>query len=314
MVYAFDPDLAPVAPLMPRFDIADVPAAREQTREFERQAPPLPDAPGLLDEEVHVPATGPDRTVRCRVFRPADDAPGAPAVIHLHGGAFVAGSVDLEAGDARRFAAELGAVVVSVDYRLAPDHPYPAALDDVHAVLEFLAGGAYGVDADRIAVAGQSAGGGLAAALTLRVRDHGGPTLAGLCLSIPELDHRLDTPSMTAYDDTPIWTRTDAHRSWAYYLGDTDPVPAYASPAVAEDLTGLPPAYVSVCEFDPLRDEGMAYASRLVQAGVPTELHLFPGTFHGAEMVAGAAVAERMVAEKTAALGRLLRARAGVTL
>lgn len=253
-----------------------------------------------------------DQTIRCRVFRPADERAGAPALIHLHGGAFVAGSIEVEAAGAQRFAAELDAVVVSVDYRLAPEDPYPAGLEDVYTVLTWLAAGAYGIDVDRIAVAGESAGGGLAAALALLARDRGGPHLVGQCLGSPMLDHRLDTPSMRAFDDTPIWSNADARRGWAHYLDAIEPVPSYASPSRAVDLAGLPPAYVAVCEFDPLRDEGIAYATRLVQAGVPTELHLYPGTFHGSELVP-APVSDRMVADKVTAVRRLLRARSEVT-
>jgi acetyl esterase len=163
--------------------------------------------------------------------------------------------------------------VLSVDYRLAPKHPYPAAVEDCYAALAWLAGAAteLGVDPDRIAVYGDSAGGGLAAAVALLARDRGGPRLAMQFLGIPELDDRLETPSMTAYVDTPVWNRPRAEVSWAYYLGDaikpgSRDVPAYAAPARATDLTGLPPAFITVCQFDPLRDEGIAYAS-----GSPTQ-------------------------------------------
>jgi acetyl esterase/lipase len=154
-----------------------------------------------------------------------------------------------------------------------------------------------------------SAGGGLAAALTLFVRDHGGPPLRFQVLDAPVLDDRLQTASMRTFVDTPLWCRHDAELSWRHYLGERDGnVPVYAAPARAADLSGLPPGYVSVYENDPLRDEGLAYASRLLEAGVQVELHLFPGTFHRSTVVAGAAVSRRQTEETVTALQRGLAA------
>jgi acetyl esterase/lipase len=199
------------------------------------------------------------------------------------------------------------AVVVSVEYRLAPEHPFPAGLEDCYAALVWLAAEAraLGVDPARIAVMGQSAGGGLAAGLALLARDRGGPRLCCQLLGIPELDHRLETASMREFVDTPLWNRPNAIMSWRHYLGEPPgEVSPYASPAIAKDLRGLPPAYVSTMEFDPLRDEGIEYALRLLQAGVPVELHQYPGTFHGSGLVAGAAVSRRAQAEWLDALAR----------
>jgi acetyl esterase/lipase len=196
-----------------------------------------------------------------------------------------------------------------LEYRLAPEHPFPAGLEDCFAALDDLAKNSadLGVDPRRIGVGGASAGAGLAAATALLARDRGGPQLCMQYLGIPELDDRLETPSMRAYTDTPVWHRPNAVLSWQYYLAGQAPTP-YAAPARAEDLSGLPPTYVDVCEFDSLRDEGITYAQRLVQAGVPVELHLYPGTFHGSSLVAEAAVSRRMAGDATAAIGRLLRA------
>jgi acetyl esterase/lipase len=208
-------------------------------------------------------------------------------------------------------AGEVGAVVVSVDYRLAPEHPFPAGVEDCYAALAWLAAHAaeLGVDPARIAVAGQSAGGGLAAATALLARDRGGPALCFQLLEIPELDDRLDTPSMRAFTDTPLWNRPNAVWSWKHYLGAShagEPS-AYAAPARAKDLAGLPPAYVSTMEFDPLRDEGILYALRLLQAGVPVELHSYPGTFHGSALLPGAKVSQRGAREVMEALRHALR-------
>jgi acetyl esterase/lipase len=155
---------------------------------------------------------------------------------------------------------------------------------------------------------GQSAGGGLAAGVTLMTRDRGGPKPCFQVLGIPELDHRLETTSMKEFVDTPLWNRPNAIMSWRCYLGENPgEVSPYASPAIAKDLSGLSPAYLSTMEFDPLRDEGIEYALRLLQAGVPVELHQYPGTFHGSALVREAAVSRRAEAEMMDALVRGLR-------
>jgi len=312
MSYAIDPELAPWVPMMPTGGIEDAQAARAQARAMVQQLPPA-DLSGLSVENRTVPGPEGAPDVPVRIYRPQGAAGPLPAVLEIHGGGFVLGDLDFEEPNAAALAREVGALVVSVDYRLAPEHPYPAAPEDCYAVLEWLAGAAaeLGVDPDRIAVYGDSAGGGLAAAVALLARDRGGPRLAMQFLGIPELDDRLDTPSMIAYVDTPLWNRPNAEVSWAYYLGDaakpgSPDVPAYAAPARATDLAGLPPAFITVCQFDPLRDEGIAYASRLAHAGVPVDLHLYAGTFHGSAMVAGAAVSQRMHQEAIAAFRRAL--------
>ena len=232
-----------------------------------------------------------------------------PAILHIHGGGFVVGNLDTELASVVRMAREGPAVVVSVDYRLAPEHRFPAALDDCFAALEWLHSEArdLGVDRERVALYGGSAGAGLAAAVALLARDRGGPPLCFQFLSQPELDDRLETPSMQAFVDTPIWNRPSAANSWLHYLGpDPGDVSPYAAPARATDLTGLPPAYVSTMEFDPMRDEGILYALRLLEAGVPVELHQFAGTFHGSSMVTTADSSKRQAAETLHVLRRAL--------
>jgi acetyl esterase/lipase len=208
-------------------------------------------------------------------------------------------------------AQQLGAVLATVEYRLAPEHPFPAGIDDCYAALCWLhdnAGG-LGVDVDRIAVGGQSAGGGLTAGTVLLARDRKGPPVCFQFLGIPELDHRLETTSMQTFVDTPMWSRPSAIRSWEMYLGadHTGDVSPYASPAIATDLSGLPPTYVTTMEFDPLRDEGIIYALRMMEAGVSVELHSYPGTFHGSALVSGAAVSRRANEEMMGALRRGLK-------
>jgi acetyl esterase len=306
LTYRFDPELAPWIPMMPTFDISDPVAARAELAEMLRQAPAPPSTKPLTVENATVPRDGgPD--VPVRIYRPAHTSAALPALLFLHGGGFVVGSVDGEDAQAREIAAEADTVVVSVEYRLAPEHPFPAGLDDCYLALCWLAKhtAELGVDPGRIGVGGGSAGAGLSAAVALLARDRGGPALCMQFLGIPELDDRLDTPSMQLYTDTPIWHRPNAELSWHFYLAGQDATP-YAAPARARDLSGLPPAYVDVCEFDPLRDEGLAYAQRLSQAGVPVELHMYPGTFHGSSLVTEAAVSRRMAADRIAAIRRLL--------
>jgi acetyl esterase/lipase len=308
MTYRFDPELVPWIAMMPTLDISDLAAARAEMAALVEQAPPREPPIPLTVEDRVVPGPEGSPDVRVRVYAPAGRTETLPGLLYIHGGGFVLGSIDSEGARPQEFAAAAEAVVVSVDYRLAPEHPFPAGLHDCFAALTYLAKNAteLGVDPQRIGVAGGSAGGGLAAATALMARDQGGPELCMQYLGIPELDDRLETHSMRTYTDTPVWNRPNAILSWRYYLGGQQPT-GYAAPARATDLSGLPPAYVDVCEFDPLRDEGLEYAQRLVQAGVHAEVHLYPGTFHGSSMIAGAAVAQRMSRDANEAVRRLLR-------
>jgi acetyl esterase/lipase len=312
VTYPFDPELAATVAMMPSVEMTDIPAARAQMVETFAAIYGEPDRSGVQVRDEFVP--GPDGApdIRLRIYTP--DRVVAPAAIYdVHGGGFVVGSIDIFEIENLRLARELGVVVVTVDYRLAPEHPYPAPLEDCYAGLVWTAKNAHdlGIDPDRIAIHGASAGGGLCAGLALLARDRGGPPIAFQYLGVPELDDRLDTPSMQRFVDTPIWNRPNAVVSWDAYLGagkrGTPDVPIYAAPARATDLTGLPPAYVSVMEFDPLRDEGIAYAQDLMHAGVSVELHAFPGTFHGSMMVEQAAVTRREKDEALVVLRRALQ-------
>ncbi|TDC73750.1 alpha/beta hydrolase [Actinomadura sp. 7K507] len=311
MTYAFDPELVPWISMLPHITLIDFEQVRQGEAEMfgkPQYVPPVPVE--IRDIAVSGPQDAPD--VPVRVFAPADRDGALPGMVFIHAGGFVLGSIDTSQDDATRIAAEVGAVVVSVGYRLAPEHPFPAGLEDCYAALIWTAAHSteLGIDPGRLAVGGDSAGGGLSAAVALMARDRGGPALCFQLLGIPELDDRLDTPSMRTYTDTPIWHRPNAELSWDYYLGEgvrgTDGVSPYAAPARAEDLSGLPPAYVTTCEFDPLRDEGIRYAQRLIQAGVPTEMHHYPGTFHGSTLITEAAVTKRMHADRLDALRRAL--------
>lgn len=294
-----DPQLRPLVEMLPDTTSAfdDIPAARELFKTW------VPDGPVPGEERLDIVDVEIDG-VRLRVYRPKGAAGDLPGILYLHGGGFCIGDIETEHGGAVVVANAVNAVVVSVDYRLAPEHPYPAGLEDCYSALKYLAS-LDGVDASRIAVHGQSAGGGLAAATALLARDRGGPQLAFQSLGIPELDDRLETPSMVAFTATPMWSRVQAVKSWEHYLGG-GVADRYAAPARAEDLSGLPPAYVVTCEYDPLRDEGLIYAQRLLQAGVSVELQHYPGTFHGASLVRDADVVRRMERENLDALRRAL--------
>lgn len=309
--YPLDPELQPWVAMLPQIDLADIVASRDQAGELVSQLPPLQVPDSIRIREVAIPGRDGAPDVRARIYAPVEpSSTPRPGYVQIHGGGFVLGDLDTFEQAPVDIAAALGAVVVAPDYRLAPEHPFPAGLEDCYATLEWLAANAeeLGVDTARIGVGGESAGGGLAAAVALLARDRNGPALRFQLLDIPELDDRLDTPSMIEFVDTPLWNRPAAELSWKYYLSGTPETLGlqYAAPSRVEDLTGLPPAFVSTCEFDPLRDEGLIYAQRLVAAGVRIELHLYPGTFHGSSLVRGAAITQRMEADKLDALRRAL--------
>jgi acetyl esterase/lipase len=306
MPYAFEPDLAPIVELMasaPAADVHDIAASRASLLVRTAAMNAAVDLAGLTVEDRTV-AGG----VPVRIYAPQQRRGLLPAVLYLHGGGFVVGDLDTEHSQTALIARDVQAVVISVDYRLAPEHPYPAGLDDCYAVLEWLAAEALalGVDAARIAVYGSSAGGGLAAGVTLLARDRRGPAIRFQMLRLPDLDDRCDTPSMRAFVDTPGWNRPLAEYSWQLYLGVDGEADAYAAPARAETLVGLPPAYISTAEFDPLRDEGIRYAMRLLEAGVNVELHQFAGTFHGSGIVPTADSSIRQTEESIHVLRRAL--------
>jgi acetyl esterase/lipase len=308
--YTFDPELAAVIPLLPSLEATDAAAMRAAFSEM-IAAMPTPDTSGLRIEDREIPGREGDPAVPVRIYRP-EKRSGPAAVYTVHGGGFIVGDLETEHALAARLARELGVVVVSVDYRLAPETSFPGPLEDVYAGLVWTAENAaeLGIDPQRIAIHGVSAGGGLCAGLALLARDRGGPHIAFQFLSVPELDDRLTTESMTEFIDTPLWNRPRAIFSWDCYLGPgragSDDVSIYAAPARATDLAGLPPAYVSVMHFDPLRDEGIAYALALLAAGVTVEFHLFPGTFHGSALIQHAAISQREAGESIAVLRRAL--------
>jgi len=231
--------------------------------------------------ELRIP--GPGGALPARLYHPGGPAGKLPVVLYFFGGGWVLGTLDTCDEVCRRLCRGAGALVLSVGYRLAPEHPFPAAPHDCHAATRWAAEhiGGHGGDPARIAVAGDSAGGNLAAAVTLQARA-GGPALAGQVLVYPNTDHGSDTRSMRENTDPARFNRRSVEWYWGHYLrhpaDGTDPL---ASPLRATDLSGLPPALLITAEHDPLRDEGEQYADRLAQAGVPVKRLRYAGMAHG---------------------------------
>lgn len=249
---------------------------------------------------------GPDGEIPIRCYRPDAEEPRG-VLVYYHGGGWVLGTLDSIDGVCRELADRAGCVVVSVDYRLAPEHPFPAAADDAYAALEWVAehAASIGGDPEQIGVAGTSAGGNLAAVTALRARENGGPSLAHQLLLYPITDYAFDTDSYEENAEGYLLTRNDMQWFWDHYLrSPVDGYNPFASPLRARDLSGLPSATVVTCGFDPLRDEGVAYADRLAEAGVDVDHDHYPGVTHGflsltnevdraEEAMAGAAAAVR---------------------
>ena len=262
----------------PRAEQLSPAEARQGYELFSGLNGPRPELASVVDDKVDGPA-GP---IPVRIYTPAGDAP-QPIVVFFHGGGWTLGSISSHDTVCRQLADGAGAVVVSVDYRLAPEHPYPAARDDAYAATVWAAENAdrLGADPSRLAVAGDSAGGNLAAVVALLSRDRGGPSIAFQLLVYPAVDFTMSHPSITENGEGYILTKATMEWFRANYLGpDGDVTDPYASPLLAPDLSGLPPALVLTGEFDPLRDEGEAYAVRLAASGVEAKASRYDGLVH----------------------------------
>jgi acetyl esterase len=310
-----DPELAPIARFMPAIDLSDPAAARsliDRAMSLVMRRWPTAGAAVVTDEHL-VPGPSGAGPVRVRSYRPAGTLGVAlPAVLLLHGGGFVVGNLAAEHYKAQLVALDAGCVAFAVGYRLAPEHPFPAAVDDCAATLDWVVerAGELGVDPSRIAVAGTSSGAGLAASLTLLARERGGPSIAFQQLVFPVVDDRSAALAPSALFD--YFGSGQAAVMWRHYLGGREiaELPNHAVPNRVGDLSGLPPAYILTAQEDQFRDSGIAYATRLMRGGVQVELHSFPGTFHGFDTaVISSGVARRAMAEQVAALARALGGR-----
>ncbi|WP_418275566.1 alpha/beta hydrolase [Isoptericola jiangsuensis] len=281
----FHPDLT-LARMIPPFSFGPRVAALANSR-----APSYPAAPDDVEiENVDVPGPAGAPAVPARIYRPRGLAGPAPALLWIHGGGMIIGSPAQDERTSIAFARVLGLTVVSVDYRLAPQHPAPAALEDCYAVLSWTLRHAAerGIDPDRIAVGGASAGGGLAAGLTLLAHDRGEIPVAFQLLVYPMIDDRTVTRTDHDVPGVRMWSKKSNRYGWTSYLGQEPGgagISAYAAPARREDLGGLPPAWIGVGTFDLFHDEDVAYARRLRDAGVPCELLVVDGAFHGFDAV-----------------------------
>jgi triacylglycerol lipase len=252
-----------------------------------------------------------DNEIQLLVHRPRGAAGLLPAVLHIHGGGYVIGSAAMWVESNQRTAADVGCVVVSVDYRLAPETRHPGPVEDCWAALNWLHGEAeaLGIDPGRIAVMGESAGGGLAAALALIARDRGGVSIAHQHLIYPMIDDRTSFRDPHPYSGEFVWTVESNRFGWTALLGECaggEDVDLYGAAARATDLTGLPSTYIAVGALDLFAEENIDYARRLLRGGVPTELHIYPGAFHGFEIATEAEVTRTAYGNSLAALRRAL--------
>jgi acetyl esterase len=254
------------------------------------------DGPPMEDVHDHqVAVDGGEITVR--VYRPEGDGP-FPCHVYFHGGGFWLGNLDMSDASCRATAVDAGCVVASVDYRLAPEAKFPVPAEDCFTALTWVVDHAadLGVDTSRLSVGGGSAGGNLAAVVSLMARDRGGPSIILQVLEIPVTDLTMSQESVRSNGVGFLLTTRSIEQYTSYYLADpADATNPYASPLLADDLSGLPPAVVMTAELDPLRDEGEAYARRLAEAGVPVQATRWDGQFHGSQMMA------KLIPEESAA-------------
>ena len=298
-------ELHPLLDLMPAIEITEENLGLIRSVGAERVVMGDPERAGVAREEVRVP--GEDREVRCLLYRPKAPSEGRPGYLHIHGGGYVTGSP--EGSDIGNLAIceRLGAVVLSVDYRLAPEHPIPAPLDDCYAALRWLHenAGSLGVDRERIAIGGESAGGGLAAALAIQARDAGDYAVCHQHLTYPMLDDRTGSDAQPGDPRVGefVWTRSMNRFGWRSYLGAA-PAEAPQVPARLESYEGLPHTWMFTAALDLFRDENIRYAQMLLGAGVSVELHMYPDACHGFQLLPGTELARRFAADHMAALER----------
>ena len=269
----------------------------------------LPPNENVVTEDREIPGPEDAPPMGVRIYHPKTASCILPGIFFIHGGGMIMGSVEGENLKATELCEAIQAVVVSVEYRLAPEYPHPAPVQDCYAALKWMAQNAeeLAFDVDRLAVVGGSAGGGLTIATTMMARDMGFPRICFQMPLYPMIDDRNETPSSYEIMDVGIWDREGNIEAWEWYLG-VNPADDYAAPARAENLAGLPPTFIDVGELDLFRDEDIQFAARLIQAVVLTELHVYPGAYHASEVFAPeAALSKSILARRTEALLRVLK-------
>lgn len=289
-----DPDYLARLDLMPSLDLTAeaLPAIRAQLVEGMVQNAPLPDDSVLLE---HRDIAGPGGTaLRLHIYRPRGVLGALPVLLHFHPGGYIMGVPEMRDTRNRQIALAVNCIIVSVRYRLAPEAPFPAALEDGYAALCWVhkEAGSLSADPQRIAVCGESAGGGLAASIAQMAHDKGDILLLMQVLTYPMLDNRTGSTIAAAKSCGEfVWTPQSNRFAWTSLLGEDHvdrELPPYAAPGRRADLAGLPPTFIAVGAIDLFAEEGIDYASRLLHAGVPTQLHVFPGAFHGFDSIPGA--------------------------
>jgi acetyl esterase/lipase len=303
-----DPELLPTLDAFPPMTLSaeTLPMIRAAIPQM-MAARPLPDLP-VSSNIITIPSGEDGRDIRCLLIRPVSSHENMPAILHFHGGGHVLGVPEMDQPQLMRWAAELKCLVLSVDYRLAPETPFPGPMDDAYAALKWLneKTSVLGIDANKIAVSGASAGGAMAACLCLMARDRGEYKIAFQHLEAPRLDDRLAAlADANPFTGEFVWTRANSAFCREAYLGEHR-INAYGSAARATSLSGLPPAFIAVGALDLFVDECLDYTARLTRAGVAVELIVYPGCFHGFKMAAGASVTERAEDDNIRALRKAL--------
>ncbi len=306
-----DPELLPLLDSLPDIELSEaiLPLVRAAPARF---AVDPRDVERTAMRQVKVPGPQGAPDVPVLVYRTKNAAGELPCILHIHGGGYVSGSAASMEAVHRPLAADLNCCIVSVDYRLAPETRYPGAVEDCYAVLRWISANArdLGIDLRRLGVMGESAGGGLAAALTLLVRDRGEFSLAFQHLVYPMLDDRTCVaPEPHPFTGEFVWTRQRNHFGWRCLLGvepGSEGVSPYAAPARATDLRNLPPLFLSTAALDLFLEENLEYARRLVRSAVPVELHVYPGAFHGFQWAPTAGVSMMAARDTRDALRRAM--------
>jgi triacylglycerol lipase len=273
---------------------------------------PKPDLPDIATGEIHVESAFGANPIRVLTYRPVGSGGPLPVIVHIHGGGFVMGTPEMKDVENRLFASELKCAIYSVDYRLAPEAPHPAPLEDIYSVFVWLHANAaqLGLDPARIGIKGESGGGGFAAGAALYARDRPGPKFAFQHLIYPMIDDRSAVrKDLHPYVGEFVWTQENNNFGWRSLLGEepgSAGVSPYAAAARAADVSGLPPTYISVGGLDLFLEENLTYADRLSRAGVPVEFHLYPRAFHGFYRAVNARVTKQAEHDTREALTRFL--------
>lgn len=319
LLQSYDPELVaalqtfPGSVFLDLIDWHDLPATREKARQvLEEALAGIPDSARVekFDQLVPGPEGAPE--VPVRIYRPIESTGTLPGLVWFHGGGLVMGNIEQDDLILQILVEEVNCVIVSVEYRLAPEHPFPAPVEDCYAALKWTAdhSAELRIDPARIAVGGSSSGAGLAASVALLARDRGQVPVAFQVLIYPMLDDRNRTPSSETFANAPIWSQQDNQQAWRAYLGNkagsTDVLP-YAAPSRALDLSGLPPAYITVGSQEIFLDEDVEYGLRLAQTGIPVELHIYPRAYHEwFRLAPTAAISQQFFADLYQALKRAL--------